>query len=294
MWKHSATQFKGNKNIIGMEIMNEPFAGDTYSDPTLFLPGVAGKKNLARMNEAVAKGIREVDEEAVIFFEPVTWGMIFDGKISGSGYEQVPGGDDYKDRSVFSYHYYCNSFSPNWRDYPHRQKFICDKTIGPLVFKAVKKDLEKFGGAAMMTEGMACDDDHQEECINVANMLDEHLFSFTDYGSSQGATLEPSEIQQATWARTYTRATAGIPKKMKFDITSDTKDFEFCYDLDTSIDGVTEVFASTHFHYTGEGGAKVVVEGDVKQVESGDNDLLWFEKVDGAKDGSQVCITVTA
>jgi endoglycosylceramidase len=294
MWKHSAIFFKGNKNIIGMEIMNEPFAGDTYSDPTLFLPGVAGKKNLARMNEAVAKGIREVDEDAIIFFEPVTWGMIFDGKISGSGYDQVPGGDEYKDRSVFSYHYYCNSFSPNWREYPNRQKFICDKTIGPLVFKAVKNDLEKFGGAAMMTEGMACDDHHQEECINVANMLDEHLFSFTDYGSSQGATLEPSEIQQATWARTYARATTGIPKKMKFDIDSDTKDFEYCYDLDTSIDGVTEVFASTIFHYTAKGGANVVVEGDVKQVESGDDDLLWFEKVDGAKHGSRVCITLTA
>lgn len=94
MWKHSASQFKGNTNIIGMEIMNEPFAGDTYSDPSLFLPGVAGSKNLARMNEAVAKGIREVDEDAVIFYEPVTWGMIFDGKIAGSGFDQVPGGDE--------------------------------------------------------------------------------------------------------------------------------------------------------------------------------------------------------
>eukprot|EP00520_Triparma_pacifica_P006726 CAMPEP_0118638564 /NCGR_PEP_ID=MMETSP0785-20121206/3757_1 /TAXON_ID=91992 /ORGANISM="Bolidomonas pacifica, Strain CCMP 1866" /LENGTH=449 /DNA_ID=CAMNT_0006529833 /DNA_START=14 /DNA_END=1360 /DNA_ORIENTATION=+ len=282
MWKHSAAQFKGNTNIIGMEIMNEPFAGDTYSDPSLFLPGVAGKKNLARMNEAVAKGIREVDEDAVIFYEPVTWGMIFDGKIAGSGFDQVPGGDEYKDRSVFSYHYYCKSFAPHWPDHPWAQKLMCDKTIGPLVFKAVTKDLEKFGGAAMMTEGMTCPDENQQECVNVANMLDEHLFSFTDYGHSQGPTFEPSEIQQAHWARTYARATAGIPKKMKFDINSDTKDFEFCYELDTTIDGVTEIFASRTFHYTGEGGAKVVIKGDVEQVESGDEDLLWFDKKEGA------------
>ena len=56
---------------------------------------------------------------------------------------------------------------------------MCDETIGPLVFEAVKQDLAIFGGSAMMTEGMSCGDDNQAECEIVANMLDEHLFSFT-------------------------------------------------------------------------------------------------------------------
>lgn len=43
---HLAAQFKGNPNVIGFELINEPFAGDFYRDPLLMYPGVADKKNL--------------------------------------------------------------------------------------------------------------------------------------------------------------------------------------------------------------------------------------------------------
>jgi hypothetical protein len=36
----------------------EPFAGNFYADPTLLLPGVAGKKNLERMYAATSAAIR--------------------------------------------------------------------------------------------------------------------------------------------------------------------------------------------------------------------------------------------
>ncbi|GMH59992.1 hypothetical protein TL16_g02943 [Triparma laevis f. inornata] len=291
MWAHTADRFKGNTNIIGYEVMNEPFAGDTYSDPTLFLPGIAGKKNLARMNEAVAKAIRAVDEDAVVFFEPVTWGMIFDGDIAGSGYDQVPGGEEFKDRSVFSYHYYCSTFSPSYNTKPFMQRVVCDKTVGPLVFKAVEEDLAKFGGSAMMTEGMACGEDDMDECVNVSNLLDSHLFSFTDYGSSQGSTFEPSETQQYYWARSYARATAGEPISMTFDINSENKAFDYCYSLNVEIDEPTEVFASSIFHYIN--GAEVTIDGNVEAVESGDADLYWFKKTAAATEGEKICIKMT-
>ena len=41
---------------------------------------------------------------------------------------------------------------------------------GPLVFEAVRKDTSRFGGAAMMTEGMSCDSTNlttEAECIVV-------------------------------------------------------------------------------------------------------------------------------
>merc|ERR1711871_1606129 len=98
---------------------------------------------------------------------------------------------------------------------------------------------------------MACGDGDMDECINVQEKLDKHLFSWTDYGNSQGATWEPSTDQQATWARTYARAVAGRPVNMTFDIRSPTKDFEFCYELNLDIDAPTEVFASSAFHYPG-------------------------------------------
>ena len=79
-----------------------------------------------------------------------------------------------------------------------------------------------FRGGAMMTEGMSCDSTNlttEAECIAVQELLDENLFSWTDYGESQGALFQPNRVQQAVWGRTYARAVAGIPLNMSFDIT---------------------------------------------------------------------------
>lgn len=89
------------------------------------------------MYDNIAKGIREQDEKHIIFFEPVVWGMIFDGKVAGSGFTHVPGGDDYKNRSAYSYHYYCDSFVPNWNEHPVDVRIVCDDIVGNLVFEAV-------------------------------------------------------------------------------------------------------------------------------------------------------------
>jgi len=248
---------------------------------------VAGKKNLQRMNDAVSAAIRAVDEKKIIFYEPVTWGMVFSGdkvEVAGSGFEHAPDGD-----SAFSFHYYCNSFGG--------KPEVCDKTVGPLVFKAVKDDVKKLGGAAMQTEGMACPDGggsggggggSMDECIFVQELNDKHLMSWTDYGSSQGAQWDLSEEQKSTWARTYGRAIAGIPTMMKFDIKSATKDFELCWSVDATIGKETEIFASKKYHY--EEGVDVTVIGPVDQVESGDDDLFWFVNKAGATTGDEACV----
>lgn len=106
-WEHSAKAWLGHPGIIGFEIMNEPFAGNAYADPTILLPGEAGRRNLQRMNDAVAAAVRISDPDRILFFEPVTWGMIFDGNITGSGYTHVPGGSQFAARSAFSYQYAC-------------------------------------------------------------------------------------------------------------------------------------------------------------------------------------------
>lgn len=50
-------------------------------------------------------------------------------------------------------------------------------------------------------------------------LLDKHLYSWTDYDESQGAIFQPNLVQQAVWARTYARAVAGTPLNMSFDVT---------------------------------------------------------------------------
>jgi endoglycosylceramidase len=57
-----------------------------YGDPLLFLPGNAGKWNLQPMYMKLANVIRKYDKNHIIFYEPVTWGMLLDGEIIGSGF----------------------------------------------------------------------------------------------------------------------------------------------------------------------------------------------------------------
>jgi endoglycosylceramidase len=238
-WEESARQFLHIPGVIGYETMNEPQPGNFFEDPLLGVPGVAGAKNLIRMHDAVAAGIRKHDQRHIVFFEPVTWGMVFNGTDTGSGFTRVPGGPEYMNTSAYSYHWYGK-----------------EKLQSELVYKAVDEDLATFGGSSMMTEGLACRDEAMAGCEVVLNQLDDHLQSWTDYGYSQGETFDPSAKQQKSWARTYARAIGGRPLNTSFNI--DTKIFRMCFMLDPSQnvgspdDGAeTEIFASIKHIYPG-------------------------------------------
>ncbi len=139
-WSFSAMYFR-DLPIIGYEVLahhillifkiiNEPFAGDIYHDPALLLPGVAGHQNLQPFYEVVARAIRASDPDHLVFFEPVTWGMVLNGNITGSGFSGVPGGPALRPKSVFSVHYYC------WFLDAAKGQFIrgaCDKDLAPQV-----------------------------------------------------------------------------------------------------------------------------------------------------------------
>ena len=161
-----------------------------------------------------------------------------------------------------------------------------------LLFKAVNADITRVGGSAMMTEGLSCDSTNEstvQECVNVMNDLDKNLFSWTDYGDSQGALWQPSELQRSVWARTYARAIAGKPLNMTF--SSDTKAFELCYAIDTAIKAPTEVFTSLKYSYPAGASLRTTTNlvatpsGDVVSVmptasaKAGDTGCIWISKL---------------
>lgn len=193
-WEQTAQLLANKSAVIGYETMNEPFAGNFYADPLLLVPGVAGRKNLMRMHEAVAQGIRRHDKKHIVFYEPVTWGMILNGEYLGTGFDHVPGGDEYQNVSALSYHYYCATFLPAYGKEPVWRRAVCDSLVAPLVFRSVGDEVSKTGGALLMTEGLSCNPanpDSQSECEFVMNQLDHHLYSWTDYGESQGESFTP-------------------------------------------------------------------------------------------------------
>ena len=138
--------------------MNEPFAGDFFKDPLIFLPGVAGARSLQPAYDTVAASIREIDTETIVMYEPVVYGMIHDstetiGKLLSSGFSHVPGGVEYANKSAFSYHYYCWLAHPgDGTTYNRVEKAACDKLLGPAVFNAVEETTTRIGGGSMMTE----------------------------------------------------------------------------------------------------------------------------------------------
>ena len=54
-WKLMANEFKELDNVLGYELINEPFAGDIYEAFSMLLPGMAGHVNLAPLYEKTAK-----------------------------------------------------------------------------------------------------------------------------------------------------------------------------------------------------------------------------------------------
>lgn len=63
--------------FLSYELINEPWVGNYLADPLLLLPGEAGAKNLQPFYEKIAKSIRSVDNDTLIFYEPVTFGGTF-------------------------------------------------------------------------------------------------------------------------------------------------------------------------------------------------------------------------
>ena len=82
-WGLVAQTFADRESVIGYEIMNEPWCGDIYEDPTLLFPGVADRRFLQPMYDRVNEEIRKYDEEHIVLFEGVTWEVTGIGEALG-------------------------------------------------------------------------------------------------------------------------------------------------------------------------------------------------------------------
>eukprot|EP00392_Amoebophrya_sp_AT5.2_P001498 g1500.t1 len=101
----SETRSWGKASLIGYELINEPFAGNIYTNPMLAIPRFADAWRLQPAYDKVAKSIREADPEGLIYFAGVTWADMHD-HVEYSGFSHAPGGEEFKNRSVMAYHYY--------------------------------------------------------------------------------------------------------------------------------------------------------------------------------------------
>lgn len=227
-WKTLAQTFQDGENILGYELMNEPWAGDVFANPQLMTPGVADSVNLQPFYENISQAIRQTDLDRIIFFEGVTW----DDYVSG--FTSVPGGDVYRNRSALTFHYYV---PPNFSPEEQLQTFYK---------KAVELQTgwflsETFGGDDLFSEA----DKYFQSW-----MYWEYKSFYPITGSDSGywypnGTINPKTVYELT--RTYARAIAGNGQSMSFDPM--TNIFKLSYKINKNCQLPTEIYLYSDAHY---------------------------------------------
>ncbi len=172
--------------------------------------------------------------------------------VLGPGFSQVPGGPDYRNRSVLSWHYYCELYDSSHGNDTVESilvQFFCDILFGPDVFNTVDLRTQELGGASMLTEFGLCYPNISDpashntvECSRVMDLADSHFQSWTywDTDSFWNTEGRPKNDLVAVFSRPYPRATAGTPTKLSYDLLS--KEFVYSFNLDESIQEPTEIY----------------------------------------------------
>jgi endoglycosylceramidase len=114
--------------------------------------------------------VRQVDDKHIIFFEPCVADILQTGLTEG------PGGIDYNDRQVFSYHIYCIDVTKQGDPKSDLACEIDDELMISLRYEEAKK--KKFGGM-MLTEFGAISNSTEgtKEISRITGIADQYLQS---------------------------------------------------------------------------------------------------------------------
>eukprot|EP01113_Clastostelium_recurvatum_P033949 TRINITY_DN4550_c0_g1_i1.p1 TRINITY_DN4550_c0_g1~~TRINITY_DN4550_c0_g1_i1.p1 ORF type:complete len:510 (-),score=124.90 TRINITY_DN4550_c0_g1_i1:11-1540(-) len=253
-WDVVSKRFASFSNVIGFELINEPWPGDIYAHPQLLFPGVADKTNLDPFYKDLHQVIRKNDDEHIIFFEKSLVDI-----FGAVGMPSGPGGPAYNDRQVLSYHIYC---SPTTRSGDPSNIIECDGE-NTLEYDLAMGDFKKLGTGGFMTEfGAVGNAPKSAESLTwLAVAADSNLQSWsywqfkyfqdlTTSGSAEALYDDSGMLEETklkALSRTYPTAVAGMPVSFSFDAYSSS--FQFIYTLNASIPLPTEIYLNEALYY---------------------------------------------
>eukprot|EP01095_Lingulamoeba_sp_RSL-Kostka_P011526 TRINITY_DN4412_c0_g1_i1.p1 TRINITY_DN4412_c0_g1~~TRINITY_DN4412_c0_g1_i1.p1 ORF type:complete len:248 (+),score=75.62 TRINITY_DN4412_c0_g1_i1:98-841(+) len=221
-----------------------------------------------------------IDDEHIIFFEPTV------SDILQSGFTEPPGGNQYSNRTAYSYHIYCAPTDSNGD--PTKLK-ICE-LIDDFFFDEKMKDHKRIKSGSMMTEfGAMQGTTTAIEDINfLLNKADENIqsWSYWQYkfnadlttASQTGAesfylfdgTLDQPKVRALS--RTYAQAVSGTPTTHQFDPI--TARFDLTYDISTTATNRTTVIYYNQEYYYPDGISVTVTPNNIVNVEQTDRYIL--------------------
>jgi len=249
-WAKTASVVKGLTNVLGFELINEPWAGNEFRHPFLMAQGHADRERLQPAYETLARYIRSVDNDTLIVFAGVTW-----DNTHPVGFEHAPGGADEAYRSVLSYHYYCppqrrNSFSSYLEQRRQDAKrlgtglLMSESGVEPLYNEVVPK-LNQVGHSWIHWEWK---DWCREDNISNSSTSQNAAWGACKTGFGEGP-FKPSSIgspvdlnleRMATLGRPYVSVVAGSLNGTSWDPAAGL--FQFRFRSDPRVPGPTELF----------------------------------------------------
>ncbi len=266
-WKLIAHEVSKFPNVLGYELINEPWLGDVplsfaelnplenpYWD--LWFPTVSDSKNMAGMYKILHSYIRSVDNDTIIFFEPATGGNYLDA--FPVGFDDGPGGSEYNDRQALSYHVYCpfidTKAASDFIQYLIRNLSLdaCD-ALNDAMYDVRRDDTDKLKLAGFLTEfGSAGDGVPAEDTINFATKkMDQFLHGWTYWYLTPDPAVKNSTVIRAL-ARPFPHRVAGVPIAVQY--IPETKVFTLEYIPCRSMPCSslpTEIYTSRHYAYSG-------------------------------------------
>eukprot|EP00947_MAST-08B_sp_MAST-8B-sp1_P000519 g519.t1 len=140
--------------LLGLELINEPFAGNPYKDPLIMVPGVADRQKLEPAYDVVAAEVRAVAPDALLFFAGTTWDRTGNhiGDALPMGFTHPPGGAAAANVSVSAFHYYEPPQSKADTDHYFGTRLDDAKRLGTGLFLTESSGSQLFDRAAPAAE----------------------------------------------------------------------------------------------------------------------------------------------
>ncbi|KAJ3074272.1 hypothetical protein HDU98_011626 [Podochytrium sp. JEL0797] len=249
-WTTVAKTFLPFKNIIGYDIINEPFFGDIFTNILLLDAEYANTNNLQPFYDVVSAAIRAVDVNAIIHFESVT---LIQKTV---GFTKVPGGASFSNTSVFNFHYYSDA----------QKQYDLKTTMG---FRIDTANALNCGAFLSEFEMGYKNGTNLAFIAGAFESANEHFLSVTgweykDYvplngfvitGGNNGLvdTLTGSVRQDfaAAYSQPYAHAIAGTPTQMQFVNATRVFTLSFTWNGQTGTGGITEIRTNIALFYPG-------------------------------------------
>lgn len=268
-WKKLASEYAETINIVGYNLLNEPWVGDIWVDPTLLVPGVADHKVLEDLWNRATKQIRNIDNDTLIWFEGATLDVL-------SGFNNVPLGDGSK--SVHSFHYY----SPP-------QLGSISTTLNNR-----REDNERLRTAGVLTEltFWMGDDKQMQSLADAMAATDAYMISWIGWAYENlynGTTGHPYPELAKHYSRAYPAAIAGTPISFGFSAGSTT--FKLQFIADPNINAPTEIILPPSTFHNGYR-VEVSPEGALLQYPLDKRTLALFTS-SSIKSPTEISVTVS-